>query len=128
MACLSARSSSDSTPVSASDRTADDVQIPSSFFKVVVWRGATKLKAVGLVVDQGPLLDESRVNLGPPRSPSFVNVNQWRVSIKAIEKRTGLDFGQAVRDADTIAQSQQPGASAEALQGALINSFQDIVL
>jgi endonuclease G, mitochondrial len=110
------------------DRTADDVQIPSSFFKVVVWRGATKLKAVGLVVDQGPLLDESRVNLGPPRSLSFVNVNQWRVSIKAIEKRTGLDFGQAIREADTIAQSQQPEAGAEALQGVLINSFQDIVL
>lgn len=110
------------------DRTADDVQIPSSFFKVVVWRGATKLKAVGLVVDQGPLLDEARVNLGPPRSPAFVNVNQWRVPIKAIEKRTGLDFGQAVRDADTIAQGQQPGAGAEALQGTLINSFQSIVL
>ncbi len=110
------------------DRTADDVQIPSSFFKVVVWRGASRLKAVGLVVDQGALLDESRVNLGPPRSPSFVNVNQWRVSIAAIEKRTGLDFGQAVRDADTIAQSQQPGAGAEALQGSLIGSFRDIVL
>jgi endonuclease G len=112
----------------AIDRTAGDVQIPSAFFKVVVWRGEHKLKAVGLVVDQGALLDEARVNLGPPRSPSFVNVNQWRVAIKAIEKRTGIDFGQAVRDADTIGQAQQPGAGAEALQGTLIKSLQDIAL
>ncbi|MGJ7495169.1 DNA/RNA non-specific endonuclease [Variovorax sp. RT4R15] len=110
------------------DRTADDVQIPSSFFKVVVWRGKERLKAVGLVVDQSALLDEARVNLGLPRSPSFVNVNHWRVAIKTIEKRTGLDFGQAVRDADTVTQSQQPGAGAEALQGTLIHSLADIAL
>jgi endonuclease G len=34
------------------DLWADDVQIPSSFFKIVVWRGTAGAKAVGLVVDQ----------------------------------------------------------------------------
>jgi endonuclease G len=37
---------------SSIDKYADDVQIPSSFWKLVVWKGADKLKAVGLVVDQ----------------------------------------------------------------------------
>lgn len=110
------------------DRWADDVQIPSSFFKVVVWRGAEKLKAVGLVVDQGPLLDEARVNLGPPAAPSHVDVKQWRVAIKSIEKRTGLDFGADVRAADTIRQASQPEVGAEAVSGILLRSLRDIEL
>jgi len=110
------------------DRMADEVQIPSSFFKVVVWRGADKLKAVGLVVDQGPLLDEARVNLGPPRAPSFVDVKQWRVPIASIEKKTGLDFGAAVRAADTIRRADQPGVGEEAMHGLLITRLSDITL
>ena len=40
-----------------------------------------------------------------------VDVNHWRVAITNIEKRTGLDFGTAIRDADTIAAqgSRAPG-------------------
>ena len=49
------------------DRWADNVQIPSSFWKIVVWKGADKLKAVGLVVDQLPLLDEAGRAWGHPR-------------------------------------------------------------
>lgn len=112
----------------AIDRWADDVQIPSSFFKVVVWRGKDRLKAVGLVVDQGPLLDEARVNLGPPTSPSHVDVRQWRVSIESIEKRTGLDFGSDVRHADTIGQAQQPNVAGEAVSGLLLRRLDDIEL
>lgn len=110
------------------DRWADDVQIPSSFFKIVVWMGKDKLKAVGLVVDQGPLLDEPRVNLGEPTSPSFVDIKQWRVAVKTIEKRTGLDFGDLVRAADTIKQTTQPVVGEEALTGILITSLSDIDL
>lgn len=110
------------------DRWADDVQIPSSFFKIVIWMGKDKLKAVGLVVDQGPLLDEPRVNLGEPTSPSFVDIKQWRVAIKTIEKRTGLDFGDQVRAADTIKQTTQPVVGAEALTGILITSLSDLDL
>jgi hypothetical protein len=35
----------------AIDRRADELQIPLSFFKIVVLMGKDKLKAVGLVVD-----------------------------------------------------------------------------
>lgn len=110
------------------DRTANDVQIPSSFFKIVVWKGGAGLKAVGLVVDQGPLLDESRSSLGTPRAPGHVDVNHWRVPIATIERRAGLDFGKAVRDADTIGQAQQPAVGAEALQMQRINRLEDIAL
>lgn len=91
----------------AIDHMADDVQIPSSFFKVVVWMSKTGLRSVGLVVDQLALLDEERSNLGKPRDVP-IDVKQWRVPIQTIEKRTGLSFGDRVRDADTISQPEQP--------------------
>ncbi len=91
----------------AIDRWADDVQIPSSFFKVIVWKGKTGLKSVGLVVDQLALLDEKRASLGKPKDEP-VDVKQWRVAIETIEKRSGLDFGDDVRAVDTIRQPGQP--------------------
>jgi endonuclease G len=107
------------------DLWADDVQIPSSFFKVVVWHGAQGLKAVGLVVDQLPLLSEPRRSLGQPHAVPAVDVTQWRVAIPQIEQRTGLDFGDAVRQADTIAQGAQPVVGEEAARP--LRSFADIL-
>jgi len=106
------------------DLWSDDVQIPSSFFKVIAWKGAHGLKSVGLVVDQLPLLSETRKNLGPPKDLPSVNVSQWRVAIPNIEKRSRLDFGQALRDADTIG-AGQPLVGGEAAK--LIRSFNDIL-
>lgn len=88
--------------------TADGIQIPSSFFKVIVWKGDDGLKAVGLVVDQGPLLSESRKSLGQPKELASVNVTQWRVAIPTIESRTGLSFGDDITRADTIKDKDQP--------------------
>ncbi|MCS3476097.1 DNA/RNA endonuclease G (NUC1)/V8-like Glu-specific endopeptidase [Bradyrhizobium elkanii] len=90
------------------DLWSDDVQIPSSFFKVIVWKGKQGLRSVGLVVDQLDLLSEQRVGGIKPKPVDFVSVKQWRVSLKEIEERTNLDFGDAVRDADTIKQEKQP--------------------
>lgn len=42
----------------------NQVQIPSSFWKIVVWKSAQDLKAVGMVVDQLPLLSETRSYMG----------------------------------------------------------------
>jgi endonuclease G, mitochondrial len=107
------------------DLWADDVQIPSSFFKVVVWKGVTGLKSVGLIVDQLQLLSEPRKNFGQPKDLAAVNVNQWRVSIAQIEKRSKLDFGPDVLNADTSKQAGQPNVGAEA--GKLIGSLADIL-
>lgn len=90
------------------DLWADEVQIPSSFFKIVVWKGKQGLKAVGLLADQSALLSESRHSLGAPHDLPSVDVNHWRVAIPELERMTGLDFGAKVRAADTIAQGKQP--------------------
>ena len=100
------------------------MQIPSSFFKVIVWKGKKGFKSVGLVVDQLPLLSESRKNLGQPKALPSVSVSQWRVPIASIEKRAGLSFGKNVLDADTIKQSAQPTVG-EAL--VMVTSFDDLL-
>ncbi|SEF26505.1 DNA/RNA non-specific endonuclease [Variovorax sp. NFACC27] len=107
------------------DLWADDVQIPSSFFKVVVWKGQAGPRAVGLVADQSKLLSEPRRSLGSPQALASVDVNQWRVPIEKIEARTGLDFGELVRGADTIADDGQPRVG-EGL--VLVRSFESIRL
>lgn len=107
------------------DLWADDVQIPSSFFKIVVWKGVAGPKAVGLVVDQLKLLNEARRSLGAPQELASVDVNHWRVPISKIEAQTSLDFGDAVRQADTIGQGDQPNVG-EAMM--LVTSFESIRL
>jgi endonuclease G len=89
------------------DLWADDVQIPSAYFKVVVWKGKSGVKSVGLVVDQLALLSEQRKKLGQPKTAPFVDVGQWRVGIPTIEARTGLDFGTVIQGADTIKDDAQ---------------------
>jgi endonuclease G len=106
------------------DHWAEDVQVPSSFFKVIVWKGKNGTKSVGLVVDQLPLLSEKRRSLGKPKPAEFVNVSQWRVGIDAIEARTSLDFGPTIRNADTIRDGAQPNVGEAQV---LIKSFADIL-
>lgn len=107
------------------DLWADDVQIPSSFFKIVVWKGAKGVRSVGMVADQLTLLSEARNFLGSPQALAIVDVNHWRVPIEKIEAQTGLDFGEAVRLADTIRDETQPQVG-EARS--LIKSFEAIKL
>lgn len=108
----------------AIDQMADDVQIPSSFYKIVVWQGQAGIRSVGLVVDQLQLLSITRhgVKVG---SDSTVQVKQWRARISDIAARTGLTFPSVVVDNDTIAQAGQPPVG-EART--LITSFADIKL
>jgi endonuclease G, mitochondrial len=102
------------------DLWANDVQIPSSFFKVVVWKSPSGPKAVGLVADQLNLLSEARHQVGSPQELGSVDVNHWRVPINAIETKAGLDFGEVVRNADTIKQTAQPSVGEAKI---LIKSF-----
>ena len=104
------------------------VQIPSSFWNVVVWEGRQGLKAVGMVVDQLPLLSETRSYMGQPKNIKQVDVAQWRVAIVDIGKRTDLLFSDAIVQADTIWQSGQPQPGAEAVSATRIQRFEDIAL
>lgn len=107
------------------DLWADEVQIPSAFFKIVVWKGKQGLKAVGLLADQSALLSESRHSLGTPHELPAVDVNHWRVAIPELERMTGLDFGTEVRAADTIADGKQPQVGEARLR---ITAFEQIRL
>ncbi len=106
----------------------NEIQIPSSYWKVVVWRGAKKLKSVGLVVDQLPLLTEERRSLGQPQDAPFFDVSTWRVPVADIGTRTGLKFDADVVAADTIGVPTQPQPGAEAARRVRIRTLQDIVL
>lgn len=105
------------------DLWADDVQIPSSFFKVVVWKGKKGVRSVGLVVDQLKLLGEERRGLKQAGSGP-TDVSEWRVAVGQIERRTCLDFGDLVRKADTSADPDQPVVGEN---GRLVRSFDDLL-
>ena len=105
------------------DYFSDDVQIPSSFWKVVLWQGEAGPRAVALIVDQSQLMSETRTGLGPPQELPSVNVSQWRVSVATVEKRTGLDFGASIRSADTIKEAAQPAVGEAAHP---LRSFDDL--
>ena len=104
------------------------IQIPSSYWKVVVWKGAKGLKSVGLVADQLQLLSEPRTPMGPPQDVPRVEVSQWRVHVQDIGKRTGLVFDPAIVAADTIGQPVQPQPGKEAAVGMRLTRLEDIVL
>jgi endonuclease G, mitochondrial len=106
----------------------NEIQIPSSYWKVVVWRGAKGLKSVGMVVDQLALLSEERSALAQPQDVPFVDVSTWRVPVADIGTRTGLKFDADIVAADTIGLPMQPQPGAEAARRVLIRSLQDIVL
>lgn len=82
------------------DLWADDVQVPSAFWKVVVWKGASGLKAVAMIADQTPLFSQQRHGAAPPPKDTPVDVLQWRAAISTIESKTGLDLG-PLREYDT---------------------------
>jgi endonuclease G len=110
-----------------SDRFAGEVQIPSRFFKVVVWRGHdAQLKSVGFIVDQSALLTEKRVALGPPSDKAKIDVQQYRVQLAEIERETSLDFGEDIRNADTFELRQAPAAG-EVFSAISIRSEADIL-
>ncbi len=106
----------------------DEIQIPSSYWKVVVWRGAKKLKSVGLVVDQLALLSEERTGLARPQEVPFIDVSVWRVPVQDIGARCGLKFDADIVAADTIALPGQPQPGAEAGRRVRVRSLQDIEL
>jgi len=110
------------------DLWADDFQIPSKYFKIAIWRNKQKeLKAIGLVVDQSNLLTEERKNLGKPKPANDININEWRVSIKEIEKLTNIKFGDNIIAADTISNIEQPNVGEEAFAKTIISDWEDLL-
>lgn len=105
------------------DLWADSVQVPSHFWKIVIWNGAHGPRAVGMLANQSDLFDEDRTYLPRPNEDQPVEVRQFHVPISRIAKLTKLDLDdfQAI---DTFPQGM-PGAG-EAV--ARITKWADITL
>lgn len=97
----------------------EDFKVPREFWKVVVRVENDTLLATALCADQSPLI----VQLPETRSASFSDlskVKRYQISIPDLETKTGLNFGPAVRDADTF----RPGAESKGR----LSSIDDISL
>ena len=110
----------------ATDLFADDTQIPSSYWKLVLWQGNDGVKAVALLADQVSLLDEFRRG-GRQRNDIEADVQHFRIPISTLQARTELDFELFV-DFDTIEQEEVPEVSAERYRRIPVYDFTDIPL
>ena len=110
------------------DYWCDDIQIPSAYWKLVLWVSSVRgARAVALIAEQGSLMQEIRKNLGPPRDLPSVDVSHWRVPVQQIENRTGLKFDQSVRDADTIKLSAAPTPGEERAVSFRVSAWEDLL-
>ena len=79
---------------------------PREFWKIIVRVENGQLRATALCADQTPLIDyvpEAAMTDAELRRVSFEKVRRYHVSIDEIEARTAIDFGSALRAADTHA-------------------------
>lgn len=100
-------------------------QVPLMFWKVVLRIGkAGQPQATALLVSQADLLDEPRRVLPHPSVTPRPNVDEYRVTVSALETLTGLDFA-AFRHWE----SWQPDESllAQPLPAKLIMSWDDLL-
>jgi endonuclease G len=77
-------------------------KVPREFWKIVVRVEHGELAATALCADQSPLIDD----LPEARAGGFRDlskVKKYQLSVAELERKTGLDFGEAVRRADTFA-------------------------
>lgn len=102
-----------------------DWQVPLMFWKVVLRIGPSgRPQATALLVSQADLLDEPRRLLPQAQSAQRPDVDEYRVTVSALETLTGLNFA-AFRDWE----SWQPEASllAQPLPAKLIMNWEDLL-
>ena len=100
-------------------------QVPLMFWKVVLRiNTAGKPQATALLVSQADLLDEPRRVLPHAQDAPRPNVDEYRVTVSALEKLTGLNFA-AFRDWE----SWKPDESllAQPLPAKLIMTWEDLL-
>jgi endonuclease G len=79
---------------------------PREYWKIVLRVEQSRLAATALLIDQSPLIDFLPEMMELPAAEAtrvaFEKVKRYHCSVAEIERRTGLDFGNAVRKADTF--------------------------
>lgn len=86
-------------------------RLPLRFWKLAVWASEKRLHAVAVIADQGEVL--TRLTQGVPEAlgslhgaeafddpEELARVSQFLTTVAEIERLTGLDFGEDVRNAD----------------------------
>jgi endonuclease G, mitochondrial len=88
-----------------------DSKIPLRFWKIAVWVNEKRLHSVAVIADQGDVL--RRLTQGVPEAlgplhgaeafddpEELARLSQFLTTVSEIERLTGLDFGEEVRNAD----------------------------
>jgi endonuclease G len=88
-----------------------DSKLPLRFWKIAVWASEGRLRSVAVIADQGEVLE--RLTQGVPEAlgplhgaeafddpDELARLSQFLTTVAEIERLTGLDFGEKVRDAD----------------------------
>jgi endonuclease G len=78
-------------------------KVPMRFWKVAVWGEEEELRSIALIADQSKLIEvmpEAAVAEAFADDLELARVSEFLTTVAQIEKLTGLDFGEDVRDAD----------------------------
>lgn len=93
-------------------------KVPMRFWKLVVWKGASSLRALALLADQRPVLEQ--LTDGMPEAleafeseEELARVSDFLSTVEEIEALTGLRFVQALHQAD-LRRGQPQGPSSQA--------------
>ncbi len=86
-------------------------RIPMKFWKIAVWADQEGLRSIALIADQAELLKVMPEGILSAEAflddPEVARVSEFLTTIKEIEAATSIDFGEAVRNADVRADSEQ---------------------
>jgi endonuclease G len=85
------------------------------FWKIAVWGDTSGLHSIALLADQRPVLKVMPEAIGAEAfgdEEELARVSEFLSTVAEIESLSGLDFGDAVRDADILAGMGESGAPA----------------
>ncbi len=106
----------DDDPVYSDKTGVQEVQVPLTFWKVLVWQENGALKSLALLADQTKTLVKK------PEGEAFVDAGQlalmenFLTTVAKVEKLTGFEFGDAVSQADIrFGQQNAPADAPEAV-------------
>lgn len=94
-----------------------DARVPMRFWKIVAWSDGSELRSIALIADQKPLI-EVMPEAFEGEAEAFgdalelARVSEFLTTVAEIESLTGLDFGDALREADIRSGSEAMGAVA----------------
>jgi len=90
-------------PIYASGKSGlPNCKVPLAFWKVAVWEDGKELKSLAMIASQkwSLRLNEGAESLSAPED--LFLLRDFLTKVSTLERKTGIDFGQNVRDADIL--------------------------